>query len=129
MSSATQNSVADPQEIIADLRRQLDERTAGLDEAQAREVAIAEVLAVINASPGDLAPVFDAMVEKAMQLCEADYGHVLTFDGQQFHITGIDAMTPRAFLARAGGPHLDAGGAIENADVELRDRNPVVPEP
>jgi len=44
-------------------------------------------------------------------------------------ITGIDAMTPRAFLARAGGPHLDAGGAIENADVELRDRNPVVPEP
>jgi class 3 adenylate cyclase/putative methionine-R-sulfoxide reductase with GAF domain len=77
--------VADPLQEIADLQRKLEERTAELDEALAREAATAEVLGVINSSPSDLAPVFDAMLEKAVRLCESAFGILLTWDGERLH--------------------------------------------
>jgi len=69
---------------IVELRRVNAELRQRLDEALAREAATAEVLQVINSSPGDLTPVFDAILDKAMRLCGAAFGAMGLFEGEKY---------------------------------------------
>jgi GAF domain-containing protein len=85
MCPTPDSTLADPRQINADLQRRLAECQAERDEALAREAAMAEVMAVINASPGDLVPVFDAILEKATRVCEEAFGSLQAWDGERFH--------------------------------------------
>jgi two-component system NtrC family sensor kinase len=89
--------------------RDLEEKLAGAererDEALEREKATAEVLRVISSSPGDLAPVFEAMLVNAVRLCAASFGNLYLRDGEFFQLVAAH-NTPPAFIAsRRGQPY------------------------
>src|SRR6516162_4206967 len=90
----------------ARLLSELRQRTADLSESLEQQTATSEVLQVINSSPGDLARVFDAMIEKARALCEAPYGNMMIREGERFRAIATHAPAPFAEIVRRGfEPH------------------------
>ncbi len=75
----------------------LAERERELAEAIAQQAAASEVLQIINASEGDLAPVFEAIVERAMRLCGAPSGGMWLLDGDRARPVGARNL-PVAYL-------------------------------
>jgi class 3 adenylate cyclase len=101
------SSVSTLQQRIDELSVELRARTAERDEAMQRERALAEVFQVINSSPGDLAPVFDAMLEKATELCGAEFGCLFLYDGQAFTVVA-DRNLPSAYAQKVRGQPFSA---------------------
>jgi GAF domain-containing protein len=95
-------------------------------EALEQQTATAEVLGVINSSPGDLAPVFDAMLEKATALCDAPLGTLWLFDGEHINPMATRGASPELseFLAGPRPPNpvqqrqLRGAGTIHMTDLK-----------
>ncbi|SFQ26192.1 PAS domain S-box-containing protein [Bradyrhizobium sp. Ghvi] len=88
---------------IADLQHQIGTLTRELHEAREQQIATTEVLKVINSSPGQLEPVFSAMLEKATQLCEAAFGILWLCGGEQFRAAALHGV-PAAYVEIARKP-------------------------
>jgi two-component system, NtrC family, sensor kinase len=65
-----------------------------LREALQQQTATSEVLKVVSSSPGDMKPVFEAMLANALRICEAKFGHLLLYDGEGFHATHLHDVPP-----------------------------------
>jgi two-component system, NtrC family, sensor kinase len=103
-------------------------RDRELAEALEQQTATSEILRVISSSPTDIEPVFDAIIDSGVRLCDAVYGVLLSFDGELIDVVAAHNWTPAAWAAaRATLPTrpsraLASGRAIlERAVVHLPD--------
>jgi signal transduction histidine kinase/putative methionine-R-sulfoxide reductase with GAF domain len=79
------------------LLKELHQRTTDLSESLEQQTATSEVLRVISSSPGDLKPVFNAVLENAIHLCEAKFGVLYRYDGNLFHPEALVGV-PQALI-------------------------------
>jgi two-component system, NtrC family, sensor kinase len=106
----------------ADLQEQLGRAMRERDEALEQQAATSEVLQVISSSPGKLEPVFQAMLENALRICEAKFGTLFRFDGKAFHrAAGIGVPSALAELQKKRGPYLPESGTLLDRVLQTRE--------
>ena len=79
---------------IANLEAKVARLTRERDESLEQQTATSEVLQVISSYPGDLEPVFEAMLEKAVRLCDAKFGNMYRWEGELLHLLAAHNAPP-----------------------------------
>jgi two-component system, NtrC family, sensor kinase len=79
-----------------------------LNEAREQQAATAEVLRIIASSPGELQPVFHAILANAVRLCEAKFGILFRYDGGTFHTAASLGLPPAYAEYLRGRPHVSS---------------------
>ena len=88
----------------ARLLNELRERTADLSESLQQQTAASDVLHIISRSPGDLNPVFTAILEKATRICETSFGTMYLYQGDAFLLAAAHNAPPSFVEARLREP-------------------------
>ena len=86
------------------LLNELRHRTKDLSEALEQQTATSEVLKVISSSPGDLQPVFQAMLSNATRICGSDFGALHIAEGDAFRTVAMHNMPPGFVAAKRREP-------------------------
>ena len=99
--------------LLNELRRRtadLSQRTTDLTEALEQQTATSDVLQVISSSPGDLQPVFEAILEKAVRICDAKFGTINRWDGEALHLVASHNLPPAFAEFRSRTPFRPGSG-------------------
>jgi signal transduction histidine kinase len=99
------SSVAGPETEVAQLKRERDE-------ALEQQKATAEVLRVISSSPGELEPVFQAMLANAVRICEAKFGTLYLREGDAFRAAALHNAPPAFAEFWQRGPHRPGASTV-----------------
>jgi GAF domain-containing protein len=91
--------------LLNDLRQRTDE----LGEALEQKTATAEVLRVISSSPGELQPVFQSILGNATRICEAKFGSLYLYDGENYRSAALHNAPPALAELRRQHPVFSAG--------------------
>jgi two-component system, NtrC family, sensor kinase len=86
--------------LLSELRQRTDaltQRTAELTESLEQQTATSEVLQVISASPGDLQPVFETMLQNAVRICDAKFGGIYRIEDNTIRLVATHADVPAAY--------------------------------
>src|SRR5262249_45824525 len=84
-------------------------RTRELSESLEQQTATSEVLRIISSSPGELEPVFQAMLENATRICEAIFGSLYFYDGENYRTAALHNAPPVLVELRRQNPVFRAG--------------------
>ena len=91
------------------------QRTRELTESLEQQTATADVLRVISSSPGELEPVFQAMLANAVRICDAKFGVMFRYDRKMFDPAATFGVTPEyaAFLRQRSSFEPRAGSGLD----------------